>query len=78
MKRRRDYKKEGRWQATREQVKRRVARNRARRALMKDGLISKGDGKEVHHADMNPLNNSRSNLRVVSRSVNRRKQPKRS
>ena len=77
MKRKRDYKKEGRWQATREQVKRRVARNRARRMLERDGLVHKGDGKEVDHKNYNPEDNSRSNLRVLDKHANRRRQPKR-
>ena len=54
-----------------EQRKNRSNRNKARRAM---GL-SKGDGKEVDHKK--PLSkgggNGKSNLRVVSRSVNRKK-----
>lgn len=78
MKRKRDYRKEYRqYGGTKEQLKRRAARNRARRMLMRDGLVRKGDGKEVHHVDMNPHNSKRSNLKVVPRAVNRRIQPKR-
>ena len=44
---------------------------------MKKGLVRKGDGKEIDHKNFNPRDNSAKNLRVVSRSVNRRKQPKR-
>ena len=46
--------------------------------MMKAGRVKKGDGKEVDHKDMNPRNNSRKNLRVVSRTANRKRQPKRS
>ena len=55
------------------QVKKRMERNRARAALMKEGLVRKGDGKDVDHKV--PLDrggsNDRSNLRVVSKSKNR-------
>jgi hypothetical protein len=70
----RDYKKEYRnYQGTKEQIRRRSSRNKARRRLEKDGLVRKGDGKDVDHRDGNPLNNSRSNLRAVSPSRNRSK-----
>ena len=56
-----------------EQVKKRMARNRARAALMKEGLVHKGDGKDVDHKV--PLDrggsNARSNLRVTSQKKNR-------
>lgn len=73
----RDYKKEAAYEARPEQVKRRVARNKARRAAIRAGKVKKGDGKEVDHVGAKrtgPLNNRR--VRVVSRAVNRRKQPK--
>lgn len=56
----------------------RAARNAARRAAVKAGKVRKGDGKEIDHKNFNPRDNSKKNLRVVSRSVNRKKQPKRS
>ena len=68
----RDYKKEYReYQGTPEQKKKRASRNKARRLLMKEGKVRKGDGKDVDHKDRNPLNNSKSNLRVQSKHVNR-------
>lgn len=75
----RDYAKEYREHGgTEEQKKRRAARNKARRFMERAGRVSKGDGKEVDHKDHNPLNNSSSNLRVVSQKTNREDQPKRS
>ena len=49
---------------------RRKMANRNRRAK---GLYWKGRDKEIDHIDNNPMNQSPSNLRVVSRTVNRRK-----
>ena len=57
-----------------EQIKRRAARNKARRHLEREGRVHKGDGKEVDHKDHNPLNNSPANIRVRDRSANRRDQ----
>ena len=55
----RNYKKEYEdYHARPEQIKRRAARNKARRHLEKEGKVSKGDGKDVDHKDHNPLNNS--------------------
>ena len=51
----RPYKKEyEEYQGTPEQIKKRATRNAARAKLMKEGKVSKGDGKEetrVHDAD---------------------------
>lgn len=70
----RDYKKEYReYHGTKEQIRRRSSRNKARRRLAKDGLVHKGDGKDVDHRDSNPLNNKRDNLRAISKSKNRSK-----
>ena len=55
----------------------RAARNKARRQMEKAGRVRKGDGKEVDHKNHNPRDNSKSNLRVVSKKTNRTKQPKR-
>ena len=55
----------------------RAARNKARREMEKKGRVKKGDGKEIDHKDHNPRNNSKSNLRVISKKSNRTKQPKR-
>tara|TARA_R110000803_G_scaffold136016_1_gene202950 strand:+ start:78 stop:383 length:306 start_codon:yes stop_codon:yes gene_type:complete len=54
-----------------EQKKNRASRNAARNSLEANGRVSKGDGKDVHHRDGNPKNNSSSNLAVTSKSSNR-------
>ena len=45
----RDYKKEAKYEAQPEQIANRVARNKARRKLMREGKVHKGDGKDVAH-----------------------------
>ena len=49
------------------------SRKKARRIMEKAGRVKKGDGKEVDHKDGNAKNNSKKNLKVMSRSANRRK-----
>ena len=53
--------------------KKRAARNKARAMLERDGLVHKGDGKDVDHKQ--PLSKggatNRNNLRVKSASANR-------
>lgn len=70
----RDYKREvALYTSKPEVIKKRTAQNAARREAMKDGLVKKGDGKDVDHKK--PLSkggtNAPSNLRVVSASSNR-------
>lgn len=72
----RNYKKEAAYENQPEQVKKRENRNKARRQFEKAGKVHKGDGKEVDHKDLNALNNSPKNLHVLSRTANRKKQPK--
>jgi len=68
----RDYKREyALYHGKPEQIRRRAQRNKSRRALAKQGLVSKGDGKDVHHKDNNPMNQGRGNLAVVSKHWNR-------
>lgn len=54
-----------------EQVKRRMARNRARYAMVKAGKAHKGDGKDVGHKGGNPMNNKMSNLKMQTKHSNR-------
>lgn len=63
------------YQARPEQVKKRVERNAARREMAREGLVHKGDGKDVDHKKQLALGGKqeRSNFRVVSASVNRAK-----
>jgi len=68
----RNYKQEyANYHAKAEQKKRRAGRNTIRRQLEREGRVSKGDSKDIHHVDGNPRNNSSSNVVVRSRSNNR-------
>jgi len=70
----RNYKEEyKKYQASSSQKLDRAARNRARRKLMAEGRVHKGDGKDVDHKNSNPQDNSPDNLRVVSAKLNRGK-----
>lgn len=74
----RNYKKEYKaTHSTTKGKKDRAGRNKARRQAMREGRVRKGDGKEVHHKDHNPRNNSKKNVQVVDKKSNRTKQPKR-
>lgn len=53
------------------QKKHRAERNAARREMMKEGKVHKGDGKDVDHINGTAGGNVKSNLRVLSESVNR-------
>ena len=74
----RNYKQEAKTESSTRKAKRknrlkarRKNRLKARRTLQKAGVVKKGDGKDVHHADGNALNNKRSNLKAVNASKNR-------
>jgi 5-methylcytosine-specific restriction endonuclease McrA len=66
------------YHASTKMKKERAQRNRNRRVMERSGRVKKGDGKEVDHK--RPMSkgggNGRGNLRVVSRSVNRKKHNK--
>jgi hypothetical protein len=69
------------YQAKPEQVAKRVARNKARREAIKEGIVKKGDGKDIDHKKMLDTggSNSKSNRRVVDAGENRawrKKNPK--
>lgn len=53
------------------QKKRRAARNKTRRQMEAAGKVRKGDGKDVDHKNHNPMDRSKGNLRVQSKSKNR-------
>jgi hypothetical protein len=61
------------YDGTPEVKKKRAERNKARRMMEKEGLVHKGDGKDVDH--VTPLGKggktTRSNLRIKSASANR-------
>jgi len=79
-KRKRNYRKEyDEYHGTAEQKKRRAQRNKARAKAKKAGKVRKGDGKEVHHVGA-PRKGSlaKTKTKVVSKSYNRKRQPKRS
>lgn len=73
-----NYAKEGKWENSPTQVKRREARNAARRRALKRGLVHKGDNLELDHVGFH-RRGSLSNVptRVVSRHANRVRQPPR-
>lgn len=70
----RDYKAEYKnYQGTEEQKHNRALRNKARREALRDGIVKKGDNKDIDHKV--PLSkggsNAKSNRRVQSESANR-------
>jgi len=69
----RDYSKngEGKYQGSSKQKKNRAGRNYIRRKMEREGKVSKGDGKDIHHVDGNPRNNSVVNTVVQPSSSNR-------
>ena len=70
----RDYKSDyAKFQSDEAAKKDRASRNKARAAMVKAGKAKKGDGKDVDHKNGNPRQNSKSNLRVISKSKNRAK-----
>lgn len=70
----RDYKSDyAKFQSSPSAIKDRASRNKARRVMEKEGKVRKGDGKDVDHQNGNPRQNSRKNLKVMSKSKNRAK-----
>lgn len=61
------------YQGSDEQKKNRAKRNAARRKLMREGKVTKGDGKDVDHST--PISkgggNGKGNLRVMDKAKNR-------
>lgn len=68
----RDYTREyKRFQSSKKAKRDRAARNKARREALREGKVHRGDSKEVDHKDSVATHNTKSNLRVVSRTFNR-------
>ena len=68
----RNYRKEyDNYQGSTAQKQKRAARNKARRAALRSGAVSKGDDNDIHHKDGNPKNNNPSNLAIRNKSHNR-------
>ena len=68
----RDYKKEALYEASPEQVKHRVERNKARRKALREGKVKKGDGKDVAHVvALDKGGSNKQGVRIESRSKNR-------
>ena len=73
----RNYEKENAWAASEEQKTRRAQRNKARRLAIRKGLVKKGDNLELDHSGKNRKGALGNTVRVVTKKVNRSKQPKR-
>ena len=59
------------YHSKKKQKVRRAGRNKARRMMAREKGSAALNGKDIDHKDRNPNNNSRSNLRVTSKSTNR-------
>lgn len=71
-----NYARENKWEDSPQQVKRREARNKARRKAEKDGKVHKGDHKELDHVGYHPTGSLFNvSTKVVSRHANRVRQP---
>jgi hypothetical protein len=70
----RNYKKDyEKFQSSDKAKKDRASRNKARAAAAKAGKVKKNDGKDIDHKNGNPRDNRKSNLKVTTKSANRRK-----
>lgn len=68
----RNYKKEALYEASPEQVKNRVERNKARRKALREGKVKKGDNKDVAHVvALDKGGSNKQGVRIESRSKNR-------
>ena len=72
----RNYKKETSWEETPEQVKRREARNAARRKALAKGVVHKGDNKQLDHEGFHPHGSLRKvPVKVTTAHQNLKRQP---
>lgn len=67
----RDYKREASIRSTPKDKAENASRKAARRVLEKEGVVRKGDGKDVDHKNRNPMSNGRGNLTAKPKSANR-------
>jgi len=75
----RNYRKEyDEYHASAEQKMRRQQRNKARENAIKRGDVKRGDNKEVDHVGANRKGKLGNVTKVISKTANRKKQPKRS
>jgi hypothetical protein len=66
------HKSQAKFEAKPSEIKKREERNAARASMAKKGLVKKGDGKDVDHIRGTEGGNDSSNLRVLTKSQNRR------
>ena len=59
------------YQGRPDQILRRAGRVQSRRDAEKAGIVSKGDGRDIHHKNGNPRDKRLSNLVAMSKSRNR-------
>ena len=62
---------EGKYDKSSKRMEDNRKRKKARYKLEQAGVAKRGDGKDVDHKNGNPRDNSKGNLRVVGRAVNR-------
>lgn len=73
-----NYAKENKWEDSPAQVKRRMARNKARQKALKAGKVHKGDQLELDHVGFHRFGSlDKVPTKVVSRHANRIRQPPR-
>ena len=73
----RDYAKETAYESRPIQKKRRADRTNARDKAIKAGKVRRGDGKELDHVGSHPTGRLKHvPTKIVSRSANRKRQPK--
>jgi len=63
-----------RWKSSPKELKKQRNRNKNRRRLEKEGRVKKGDGLHIDHKNGNALNNRKSNLQIITKKENLKKQ----
>ena len=62
------------YHASKRMKQERALRNKNRRSAIRKGIVKKGDDNHIDHKNVNPRDNRKSNLRVISARKNRKKQ----